>query len=155
MYKNQRPTFVSFTKNTAATWSINKILPVSKALHVLFSCHPNFNPTYCVCSGNVETTSNFIPTISTSETSASHGKAIKKTKQNKLKDVGVSQPAWLTTPSFPRKLMHEMHGKGKKVAWNEEITYTVNTIEDLNFSPHTAQRCVLPISFPVDLLLPY
>jgi hypothetical protein len=36
----------------------------------------------------------------------------------------MSQPAWLTTPSFPRKLMHEMHGKEKKVAWNEEITYT-------------------------------
>ena len=48
--------------------------------------------------------------------------------------MGVSQPAWLTTPSFPRKLMHEMHGKEKKVAWNEEITYTVDTIEDLNFS---------------------
>ena len=46
----------------------------------------------------------------------------------------MSQPAWLTTPSFPRKLMHEMHGKEKKVAWNEEITYTVDTIEDLNFS---------------------
>ena len=45
----------------------------------------------------------------------------------------MSQPAWLTTPSFPRKLMHEMHGKEKKVAWNEEFT-SVDTIEDLNFS---------------------
>jgi hypothetical protein len=36
MYKNQRTTFViSFTKTTVATWSINMILPVSKALDVL------------------------------------------------------------------------------------------------------------------------